>query len=231
MAAKRLLITVSTIVITGVFAGTVLSHRQAVLEWIEGAGWTGVLVFGGIYVLATLLLIPPGILNALSGALFGIVFGMAVVVPANIVAALIGFALSRTAGGAWAQATIRHWRAWGAIDRAVGKAGFRIVFLLRCSPVSPFSVLNYALGLTRVRFRHYALATVLGSLPGTLLYVWVGSSAASVADLLAHGAHPGGVMGRIFLGAGLVATVLGIGLITAYAKSELRNASQNEELS
>jgi uncharacterized membrane protein YdjX (TVP38/TMEM64 family) len=219
------------VAIATALAVTTLWHRQEVVEWIAGAGWGGVLVFAGIYVIATLLLIPPGILNALSGALFGVVFGMAVALPANIAAALIGFAVSRTVGGAWAQAEIQRRRSWGAIDRAVGKAGFKIVFLLRCSPISPFSVLNYALGLTRVRFWHYALGSVLGTVPGTLLYVYAGSTAASAADLLAHRPQPGGVTGRIFLWAGLAATVMGVALIARYAKSELRDATQNEDLS
>jgi uncharacterized membrane protein YdjX (TVP38/TMEM64 family) len=231
MLARRLSVPILMVAIAAALAMTTLWHRQEVVEWIAGAGWGGALVFAGIYMIATLLLIPPGILNALSGALFGVVFGMAVALPANIAAALIGFAVSRTVGGTWAQAEIQRRRSWGAIDRAVGKAGFKIVFLLRCSPISPFSILNYALGLTRVRFRHYALGSVLGTVPGTLLYVCAGSTAASAADLLAHCRQPGGVTGRIFLWAGLAATVIGVALVARYAKRELRDITQNEDLS
>jgi uncharacterized membrane protein YdjX (TVP38/TMEM64 family) len=226
MSAKQLSVPISMITIAAALGVISLWHRQEIVAWIAGAGWEGVIVFAGIYVIATLLLIPPGILNALSGALFGVLLGMAVALPANIAAALIGFAVSRTIGGAWAQAVIQRRRSWGAIDRAVGRAGFKIVFLLRCSPISPFAILNYALGLTRVRFRHYALGSVLGTVPGTLLYVCAGSTAASAAGLLAHRLQPGGAPERIFLWAGLAATVVGVALITRYAKSELRDETQ-----
>jgi uncharacterized membrane protein YdjX (TVP38/TMEM64 family) len=208
---------------------TSLWHRREVVEWIAGTGREGVLAFAGIYVIATLLLIPPGTLNLLAGALFGVAFGMAVALPANIAAALIGFAVSRAFGGAWAQAEIQRRRSWAAIDRAIGKAGFKIVFLLRCSPISPFSILNYALGLTRVRFRHYALGSILGTVPGTLLYVFAGSTAASAADLLTRRQQPSGLAGEIFLWVGLAATALGVALITRYAKGELRDATRKEE--
>ena len=228
MSARRLSIPIVMVAIATALAVTTLWHRQEVVEWIAGARWGGVLVFAGIYVIATLLLIPPGILNALSGALFGVVFGMAVALPANIAAALIGFAVSRTVGGAWAQAEIQRRRSWGAIDRAVGKAGFKIVFLLRCSPISPFAILNYAFGLTCVRFRDYAAATAVGTVPGTLLYVYAGSAAANATELLTHGAHPGGMAGRLFFWVGLGATAIAVTVIARYARGELRRATGKE---
>lgn len=226
MSARRLAVPVLTVVAAAALSGTAILYRAALVEWIAGAGWQGVLVFAGLYVIAALLLIPIGILNALSGALFGAVIGMVVVLPANLTAALLGFAVSRTGGKPWAERAIQRRPSWGAIDRAVGKEGFKIVFLLRCSPVSPFSVLNYLLGLTRIGFQQYALATLVGSLPGTLLYVYAGASAASAVTVLAHGPQSGGLATRILLWAGLAATVLGVALIIRYTKRELRQAVQ-----
>ena len=77
------------------------------------------------------------------------------------------------------------------MDEAVGREGFKIVALLRLSPLFPFSVLNYALGLTRVRLRDFVLASWLGMLPGTALYVYLGSLFTNVGDLLA-GSPPAG---------------------------------------
>ena len=76
---------------------------------------------------------------------------------------------------------------FAALDRAIEKEGRKIVFLLRLSPVFPFVFLNYALGLTRVRFADYALAC-FGMLPGTLLYVYYGKVVGDVAALAAGAA-------------------------------------------
>jgi uncharacterized membrane protein YdjX (TVP38/TMEM64 family) len=228
MSARRLSVPILMVAIGAAFAATMLWRRQEVVEWIAGAGWGGVLVFAGIYVFGTLLLIPPGILNALSGAVFGTACGFGIVLPANIAAALIGFAISRTTGGAWARAEFQRRPYWGAIDRALGKRGFKIVFLLRCSPISPFAILNYAFGLTCVRFRDYAAATAVGTMPGTLLYVYAGSAAANASGLLTHSAHPGGMAGRLFFWVGLAATATAVTMIARYARGELRRATGKE---
>ena len=90
------------------------------------------------------------------------------------------FLIARYLARGWVARRIARYPRFAAVDRAVGADGLRIVFLLRLSPVFPFNLLNYALGATRVRFRDYLLGA-LGMLPGTFLYVYLGSLGAGVA--------------------------------------------------
>ena len=110
---------------------------------------------------------------------------------------------------------------FAAIDRAVGAQGRKIVFLLRLSPVFPFTLLNYALGLTRVRFADYVLASV-GMLPGTLLYVYYGKLAGDVAALAGVAPVQKGAGYYAVLILGLVATVLVTIVVTRTARKALR---------
>lgn len=79
-----------------------------------------------------------------------------------------------------------------AIDAAIAEHGFKIVLLLRLSPVFPFNLLNYALGLTRVQVRDYVLASFIGMLPGTALYVYLGSLVTRASELIHTPMRAGG---------------------------------------
>ena len=103
-----------------------------------------------------------------------------------------------------------------ALDRAIGGDGRRLVFLLRLSPVFPFNLLNYALGLTRVRLVDF-LAASIGMLPGTLLYVYYGKLAGDVAALVGGAEHTRGAATYAVLGLGLVATLVVTTVVTRFS--------------
>jgi len=105
----------------------------------------------------------------------------------------------------------------------VGKEGFKIVLLVRLSPVFPFNLLNYAFGLTNVRLWQYVLASWIGMLPGTLMYVYLGSALKSLADVAA-GAPKGGAPQTVFFVAGLVMTVVATVVVTRVARRALNDA-------
>ena len=107
-----------------------------------------------------------------------------------------------------------------AIDRAIQKNGFKVVVLLRLQPVLPFNMLNYALGLTSIRLRDYALASWIGMLPATVLYVYLGSIMNDFSDLL-RGRPNSGVAGRVLLWGGLAAIVLLVWWLGRIAKKAL----------
>jgi uncharacterized membrane protein YdjX (TVP38/TMEM64 family) len=94
------------------------------------------------------------------------------------------------------------------------------VFLTRLSPVLPFNLLNYAFGLTAVPLRTYVLASWIGMLPGTIMYVYLGSAAKSVADLLS-GKTPRSTGEPILFVLGLAATVAATVLVTRRARRAL----------
>src|SRR4029450_2446726 len=111
-----------------------------------------------------------------------------------------------------------------AIDGAVARQGRKIVFLLRLSPVFPFNLLNYALGLTNVRFVDYVVASI-GIIPGTLLYVYYGKLAGDVAALAGGAPVERGAGYYAVLVLGLVATIVATALVTRTARRALANAT------
>src|SRR5262249_23761276 len=107
----------------------------------------------------------------------------------------------------WVARRLKKYPQAAAIDRAIAKNGFKVVVLLRLQPVIPFNMLNYALGLTDISLREYALASWIGMLPATILYVYLGSVMGDITDLL-RGRPEAGIAGRVLLWGGLVAVVV-----------------------
>ena len=100
----------------------------------------------------------------------------------SVAAATLAFVLGRTVARGWIARRIAGSPRFAAVDEAIGENGFRIVLLLRLSPLFPFNLLNYALGLTRLSLRDYVVASALGMLPGTILYVYLGSLVTSASE-------------------------------------------------
>jgi uncharacterized membrane protein YdjX (TVP38/TMEM64 family) len=159
-----------------------------------------------------------------AGALFGLVEGIAWAFIAAVLGSAGAFLVSRHGGRRFIEARIAGDPRFSAIDHAIAEQGGRIVFLLRLSPVFPFVLLNYALGLTRIGFRDYLLASV-GMLPGTLLYVYYGTVAGEVAALAAGGGVQRDTAYYVTLGVGLVATIAVTTVVTRIARRALREAT------
>jgi pyruvate/2-oxoglutarate dehydrogenase complex dihydrolipoamide dehydrogenase (E3) component/uncharacterized membrane protein YdjX (TVP38/TMEM64 family) len=194
------------------------------VDWIRGAGWLGIWLFGLVYVLATVLFLPGSILTLGAGFAYGVAMGTAVVwIAANLGAAL-AFCLGRTLARPWIAARVETNPRFAAIDRAVGREGLRIVLLTRLSPVFPFNLLNYAFGLTTVSLRDYLLGSLIGMLPGTVMYVYLGSLITSLSELAAGRAH-GGVAQQLFYFAGLAVTIVVTVYVTQVARRALAEAT------
>jgi uncharacterized membrane protein YdjX (TVP38/TMEM64 family) len=148
---------------------------QQALRWIDDLGSWGPLTFILIYTLACVLFIPGLLLTLGAGVLFGVVRGTIIVSISSTLGATAAFLVARYAARDWVARKIEPSPGFKAVDEAVAAEGWKIVGLLRLSPAFPFSLLNYALGLTRVSFRDYFFASWLGMLPGTLMYVYLGS--------------------------------------------------------
>jgi uncharacterized membrane protein YdjX (TVP38/TMEM64 family) len=190
------------------------------LEWAHAAGPAGPVLYGLAYVIATVLFLPGSVLTLGAGFAYGLVGGMAVVVPASVTGALLAFLLGRTVLRDRIARRLEGNARFHAVDQAIGEEGFRVVLLLRLSPVLPFNLLNYALGLTRVRLRDYLLASLIGMFPGTLLYVYLGSLVTSAAELVS-GRPSAGLAGKVLFLVGLVATGVATVLITRAARRAL----------
>ena len=148
---------------------------ESLSEWIDSLGYLGPLVFIVIYVLASIAFIPGSVLTLGAAAVFGFGWGLLwVIIGANL-AANVAFLIGRYFARDTISKQIEGNERFEAIDRAVESEGWKIVGLTRLSPAFPFSLLNYAFGLTKVRWIEYCLATLIGMLPGTIMYVYIGS--------------------------------------------------------
>ncbi len=209
-----------------VAAAVVLPLRQwtlLLIVWVRGLGTIGAVVFAATYLAATVLLFPASLLTLAAGFLYGPLWGTLLVSPTSVLASTLAFLLGRSVAREWIKRRIEQNPRFSAIDAAVGENGFKVIFLLRLSPVFPFTLLNYALGLTRVRLRDFVLASFLGMLPGTFMYVYFGSSVANAAALAGGGAGGGPWKQALFWG-GLVATVAVVALVTRAARQALNRS-------
>ncbi len=191
------------------------------VNWVDGLGAWGPVVFIGGYAVATVAFVPGALMTLGAGAVFGLLEGVLYVLVGATVGSSLAFLISRHLARRAIEPRLAGNRHLSAIDRAVGESGFRIVLLLRLSPVVPFNLLNYGLGLTKVRFRDYLLASI-GMLPGSLLYTYYGKVAGDVAMLAADPGVRRGTGYYVLLGVGLAATVLVATVIARQARRALR---------
>jgi uncharacterized membrane protein YdjX (TVP38/TMEM64 family) len=194
------------------------------VAWVQGLGVWGPVLFIAGYAVGVVALVPAVLFTLAGGAIFGLVRGTIYVFVAAVAGSIGAFLVSRYVARGAVERRLAGNPRFAAIDRAVGEQGLRIVFLLRLSPAFPFTLLNYVLGLTRVRLRDYALAS-FGMIPGTLLYVYYGKVAGDVAALSGGAPAERGAGYYAVLAFGLAATVAVTVVITRLARRALREAT------
>jgi uncharacterized membrane protein YdjX (TVP38/TMEM64 family) len=193
-------------------------------EWVNGLGFWGPVVFIIGYALAAVAFVPGSVLTLAAGAIFGLGAGVVYVFIAAVLGSSAAFLVSRYLARAAIEKRLAGNARFAAIDRAVGAQGRKIVFLLRLSPVFPFNLLNYALGLTTVRFVDYLIAS-FGMLPGTVLYVYYGTLAGQVAALAGGATLEKGTGYYAVLVIGLIATVAVTTVVTRTARKALKEVA------
>ncbi len=194
--------------------------------WVNALGIWGPIAFMVGYAAATVAFVPGSFLTLAGGAIFGLGWGTVYVFCAATVGSSGAFLISRYLARHAVERRLEGNEKFAAIDKAVGAQGLKIVTLLRLSPVFPFNLLNYGLGLTRVRFADYLLAS-FGMLPGTFLYVYYGKAVGDVAALAAGERAAEGAERWIFLGLGLVATIAVTTVVTRIARRALKEATDD----
>jgi uncharacterized membrane protein YdjX (TVP38/TMEM64 family) len=211
----------AALVVAGRKAGALIPAFSA---WVDGLGVWGPVAFVLGYAIAAVAFVPGSLLTLAAGAIFGVGKGTVLVLLAATLGASAAFLVARYLARGFVERRLAGNERFAAIDRAIGSEGRKIVFLLRLSPVFPFNLLNYALGLTRVRFADYLVASV-GMLPGTLLYVYYGKVAGDVARLAGGAPMRRGPAYYGVLVLGLVATVVATTLITRVARRALQEVT------
>ncbi len=211
---------VLVLVIAGLRLLPIQDYLERFLDWASGTGYPGMAVFVLVYVVAAVCFLPGSVLTLGAGAIFGLAWGTAVVSVGSTLGAAFAFLtgryLARERVARWAGENPR----FAAVDTAVGRAGGRIVLLTRLSPLFPYNLLNYLFGLTRIGFWSYLLASWIGMLPGTILYVYLGVAGRAVAQA-AVGPGIGNGWEALFWGVGLGATVLLTYTVTRLARRAL----------
>lgn len=231
MLKKKIMLIGVCVVVVGLIAVVLMLPVKdwliGVLEWAGGFGVWGPVFVAGIYVPATVFFVPGSILTIGAGFVFKLVVGTITVSIGSTAGACAAFLVGRTIGRKWVADKVGGNEKFAAIDNAVGREGFKIVFLTRLSPVFPFNLLNYAFGLTKVSFGRYALGSWLGMLPGTLMYVYFGAGLRSLADVAA-GKVETGTAGRVFFWVGLGATIVVTVFVTHIARKSLKQAVETD---
>jgi uncharacterized membrane protein YdjX (TVP38/TMEM64 family) len=156
--------------------------RGPLADWVNSLGWAGPLIFGLIYFLAAVLLLPASVFTVLAGGIFGLATGFAIVIIAATLAAAVSLLLARTLLRGRIEKLAQRSPRFAAIDQAIRDGGWRIVALLRLSPVVPFGLQNYFYGLTSIRFWPCVLTSAVTIVPGTFLYVYLGTIAGVALD-------------------------------------------------
>ena len=202
--------------LTAVVLLPVRDWLTAALLWTETHRYLSWILFIALYLIATVLVIPGTILTLAAGFTFGVPVGAMLVSAGSLAGACAAFVVGRFFVRDWVAGRIATWRTFDALDKAAGQAGFIIVLLTRLSPLFPFNLLNYAFGLTAVRFRDYLFASWIGMAPAIVLYVYIGSAAQSLTEL-ADGDIEAGVSDRVLFAGGLIATLILTVIITRKA--------------
>ena len=195
------------------------------LAHVAAMGPAGSVAFILLYAAACVSFLPASPLTLGAGALFGVAHGFLLVWTGATLGSGLSFLIGRHWLRGWVEIRLARYPLFTAIDAAVSAQGARVVFLTRLTPLFPFNTLNYAYGLTRVRFRDYLLASCVGMAPGTLLVVYLGAAAGESVKAGAHGRARTSVE-WVFYGIGLLATIAAVALVAREAKRVLaRHAS------
>ena len=226
--AKKLIVIFVIVDIAAAMLFLPLRHWFAHSEqYVKSLGSAGPIAVALAYVVTTILFIPGSALTIGSGTLFGLKTGFIVVFIGANLGALCAFLLARTLlrekVAKWAEGNAK----FRSVDRAIGRQGFKMVFLLRLSPAFPFNLLNYLLGLTTISTRAYILANLLGMLPGIFLYVYIGAVA---RDALAGTSSSIGTYQQVLKYVGLLATLAVVIIATRIARKAMREAEGDREV-
>ena len=194
-------------------------------DWVGQMGLAGIFIFIAVYAAATVLLAPGVILTIGAGFAFGLWKGFLAVSAGATLGASLAFLVARFVARDKIEAMARRNTKFQRIDNAIGKQGAKLVFLLRLSPVIPFNLSNYFYGLTAVKFWPYVRASWIGMMPGTFLYVYIGTVGKAAVSIAGGEAVKQGWQYWMFMSIGLVATIVVTIWVTTIARDALKKTA------
>jgi uncharacterized membrane protein YdjX (TVP38/TMEM64 family) len=176
MKSKATIIAIALFCIIATIVGIYLLggiNQQELQLWLQKMGIWAPILYILIYSIATICMLPSTPLNLSGGDIFGSVWGTVWTSIAAILAAVLSFAFSRTIGRNFVKKKLAG--KWQSIDREMHQGGFFYMFAIRLLPLIPYGIVNFAAGLTSIKFRDYLLGTFLGTVPGILPFVMMGA--------------------------------------------------------
>ena len=194
---------------------------RSFINWVQQLGPVGVVVFIAAYALATVLFLPGWIFTVGAGLVYGVVGGTLVALTGAVIGATLAFLVARYLLRKNIEEFAKKNPRFKAIDDAIGKNGWKIIGLLRLSPLIPFNFSNYFYGITSVSLRAYVAISAVGMIPGTLLYAYLG--AIGKAGISGEKAQHSTAQ-YILLGVGLVATIAVTLLVSRIARNALKKS-------
>ena len=201
---------------TGWYLMPVSDWLSASRDWIVGLGLQGVAIFVAIYAVGAVVLAPGAVLTIGAGIAYGF-WGLPIVLVGATLGASLAFLIARHLARERLRRLFENRRNIGAIDKAIAADGWKIVALLRLSPLIPFNFQNYLFGVTAVPFRHFVAATFVGIIPGAALYTCLGVAGNRALSV-------SGPAEWALFGVGLSATAIVVVLVAAKARAKLHEA-------
>ena len=172
---KLLRISILLLLVVGIAAAIIYRDQfdaSALESWVNDAGSAGPIVFMLIYIIGTVFFLPGSVLTLAGGALFGPVYGTFYNLTGATIGAMISFIAARYLAHDWVDK--KTGGRMKQLKQGVEGEGWKFVAFVRLVPLFPFNLLNYALGLTKIKFSHYSIATYVFMLPGAFAYTYLG---------------------------------------------------------
>lgn len=206
------------------YGGFSISTYTKLLAYFKSlAPSTAITLFGLVYFTLEVLGVPATPLTLSGGYLFGVVTGTIVISTSATAAACVAFLLARSLMRSHVEHLAAQHPKWRALDQAIGRDGLRVVFLLRLSPLLPFSLSSYLYGLTALSWRDYVVGSFFGMLPGTMAYVFAGAAVGTLREAREKPFNP------IIVGLGAVATVAAVVVLGQLASEAVSNCISDAE--
>jgi uncharacterized membrane protein YdjX (TVP38/TMEM64 family) len=199
----------------------------SLVEWIKGQGVFGYIVYILVYIVAAVIFFPGSIITLGAGFAWGLFVGSILVSIASLLGATVAFLVGRYIARDWVAKKIANNESFKRIDRAVAGKGFKIVLLTRLSPIIPFTLQNYGYGLTGVSLKDYFFASWIGMIPGTIMYVYIGSLITEITQI-ASGQTTVVPGQKIFYFIGLAVTLAVSVYVASVAKKALAEGVEDE---
>lgn len=202
------------------------------LRWFQARNnWAGWGMFLGMYTALVALFLPGVVFIMGAGFVFGFWKGLLAVWIGGAIGQAFAFLLARYLLRDWVEATLRgKWRRWEVIDRAISHDGWKLVLIMRLSPVIPYNLLNIAMATTSMPFWQFSLVSAVGIVFECSIFCYIGSVASSITSIVSGDAK-GSVVEWLFLGLSLVMCVLGAIFVSYSIKSAVRRADEHEAAS